>query len=38
MVFRLGGGDPGTLRRIMGEITTESSLNIEVREWEPPLV
>jgi hypothetical protein len=38
MVFTLAGNDSGTLRRIMGAITTESSLRIKVSEWEPPLV
>jgi hypothetical protein len=37
MVFRLGGSDSGTLRRILGEIATKSSLRLEVREWDPPL-
>lgn len=37
MVFKLAGNDPGTLRRIMGEISTASSLKIKVSEWTPPL-
>lgn len=36
-VFTLGGGDAGTLRRILGEIATDSSLEIEVDEWKPEL-
>ncbi len=37
VVFFLGGSDAGTLRRILGTIVTESSLNLEIRRWEPPL-
>ncbi|MCY1041610.1 SMI1/KNR4 family protein [Corallococcus sp. bb12-1] len=36
-VFTLGGGDEGTLRRILGEIATEPSLEVEVDEWTPKL-
>ena len=35
--FYLGGSDAGRLRRILGEITTESSLELKIYEWEPPL-
>ena len=35
--FRLGGSDAGRLRRILGEIVTESSLGLKIYEWDPPL-
>jgi hypothetical protein len=35
--FTLGGSNAGVLRRIMGEMTTEGSLEIEVNEWTPAL-
>ncbi|HYO59403.1 MAG TPA: SMI1/KNR4 family protein [Archangium sp.] len=35
--FRLGGRDAGVLRKILGRITTESSLEVEVDEWIPAL-
>jgi hypothetical protein len=35
--FTLGGSNAGTLRRILGEIATESSLEVKVREWTPAL-
>ena len=35
--FNLGGPDAGRLRRILGEIATETSLEVEIDEWEPPL-
>ncbi|MFL5353212.1 SMI1/KNR4 family protein [Archangium sp.] len=35
--FRLGGRDAGVLRKILGRITTESSLEVEVDEWTPAL-
>jgi hypothetical protein len=37
IAFTLGGNHSGTLRRFMGAIATESSLKVEVSEWEPPL-
>ncbi len=36
-VFRLGASDQGRIRRILGEIATETSLEIEVDKWEPPI-
>jgi hypothetical protein len=36
-VFTLGGVGAGALRRILGEIATESSLEVEVDEWKPEL-
>lgn len=36
-VFTLGGANAGTLRRILGEIATEPSLEVEVDEWKPKL-
>jgi len=36
-VFRLGGSDAGRLRRILGEIATETSLELEIDEWDPRL-
>ncbi len=35
--FRLGGSDSGRLRRILGEIATETSLELEIDEWDPRL-
>lgn len=36
-VFRLGGPDQGRIRRILGEIATETSLEIEIDTWDPPI-
>jgi hypothetical protein len=36
-VFRLGASDQGRVRRILGEIAAETSLEIEIDEWAPPL-
>ncbi|QRK12598.1 SMI1/KNR4 family protein [Archangium violaceum] len=35
--FNLGGRNAGTLRRILGEITTQSSLEVKVKDWAPAL-
>ena len=35
--FDLGGPSAGRLRRILGEIATETSIEVKVKEWEPPL-
>lgn len=35
--FTLGGGTAGTLRKILGEIATESSLEVQVYKWTPML-
>ncbi|QSQ18416.1 hypothetical protein JY572_26325 [Myxococcus landrumensis] len=35
--FRLGGRDAGVLRKILGRMATESSLEVEVDEWTPAL-
>ncbi|NOJ54417.1 hypothetical protein HK404_17555 [Myxococcus xanthus] len=35
--FTLGGRDAGVLRRLLGRLTTESSLEVEVDEWTPAL-
>lgn len=35
--FRLGGADAPQLRRILGEIATETSLELEIDEWNPRL-
>lgn len=35
--FTLGGRDAGVLRKILGRLTTESSLEVEVDEWTPAL-
>lgn len=35
--FRLGGSGAGQLRRILGEIATSTSLELEIDEWDPPL-
>jgi hypothetical protein len=36
-VFRLAGNDAASLRRVLGEIVTETSLQVDIREWDPPL-
>jgi hypothetical protein len=35
--FSLAGSDTGSLRRLLGEITTGSSLEVEIKRWLPPL-
>jgi hypothetical protein len=35
--FTLGGRDAGALRKVLGRLTTESSLEVEVDEWTPEL-
>ncbi|AEI68528.1 hypothetical protein LILAB_33235 [Corallococcus macrosporus] len=35
--FTLGGRDAGALRRLLGKLSTESSLEVEVDEWTPAL-
>lgn len=35
--FRLGGSNAGALRRILGEVAKESSLEVEVNTWTPAL-
>ncbi|HEX8705641.1 MAG TPA: SMI1/KNR4 family protein [Myxococcaceae bacterium] len=35
--FTIGGSNSGTLRRILGEIATESSVEAKVKEWSPAL-
>jgi hypothetical protein len=35
--FNLGGPSAGRLRRILGEIATETSIEVKIKEWEPPL-
>lgn len=35
--FRLAGNDVGYLRRLLGEITRDSGLELRVREWDPAL-
>ncbi|NMO15471.1 hypothetical protein HPC49_10830 [Pyxidicoccus fallax] len=37
VAFTLGGGNAETLRRILGVVSTESSLNVLVRKWQPEL-
>lgn len=36
-VFRLGAADQGRIRRILGEVTSETSLELVIDEWDPPL-
>lgn len=36
-IIRLAGSDALALRRILGEITQETSLELKIREWDPPL-
>lgn len=35
--FTFGGSDVGVLRRILGEIETQSTLHLQLTEWNPPL-
>lgn len=35
--FTLGGSNTGVLRKILGEIATESSLEVKINRWTPPL-
>jgi hypothetical protein len=35
--FTLGGGEARVLRRILGEVATQSTLRVQVTEWFPPL-
>ncbi|MCP3142111.1 SMI1/KNR4 family protein [Pyxidicoccus xibeiensis] len=37
VAFTLGGSNAETLRRILGAVSMESSLNVLVRKWEPDL-
>jgi len=36
--FRLGGSNAGTVRRVLGALTSDLSLELKINEWEPPLV
>lgn len=36
-VFEIGGSDARGLRRILGEVTKETPLELEIDEWDPPL-
>ncbi len=36
--FRLGGPNTGTIRRVLGTITSDLSLELKINEWRPPLV
>jgi hypothetical protein len=35
--FYLGGTDAGALRRVLGSIAVETSIEININEWNPPL-
>jgi hypothetical protein len=37
LIFRLGAADAGTIRRILGVIANDLSLEIKIEEWTPPL-
>lgn len=37
-VFHLGAADVGTIRHILGVIAQESSLEVKITEWKPPLI
>lgn len=37
LIFNLGGADPGTLRRILGEIAASGEVEVEISAWTPPL-
>jgi hypothetical protein len=36
--FRVGGPNAGTIRRVLGIIASDLSLEVKVNEWSPPLV
>lgn len=36
--FHLGGNDARVVRKILGEIKMETSLKVEVKSWEPPII
>jgi len=36
-LFRLGGREMGTLRKILGVISQETQLEVEVKTWSPPI-
>jgi hypothetical protein len=36
-IFRLGAQDQGRIRQILGEIVAETSLELKILEWDPPL-
>jgi hypothetical protein len=35
--YRLGGSDAGSMRRVLGEIATNTSIKVTAEEWQPPL-
>jgi hypothetical protein len=37
LVFDLGGPDAGTLRRILGEVVTRTSIELTITRWTPRL-
>lgn len=37
LFFQLGGQDSGTLRKILGEVATESAIEVKVETWKPLL-
>jgi hypothetical protein len=37
LFFQLGGPDAGALRRMLGEITTTTPLEVRITRWQPPL-
>jgi hypothetical protein len=37
LIFNLGGPDAGMLRRLLGEISTKTDLEVSVSKWNPPL-
>jgi hypothetical protein len=37
LIFAAGGEDTATVRRILGHISTESRLDVQIVEWDPPV-
>jgi len=37
LFFRLGAGDQGSIRRILGVIANDLAVEMKIREWTPPL-
>jgi hypothetical protein len=37
LIFTAGGDDTATVRRVLGHVSTESSLSVQITEWDPPI-
>jgi hypothetical protein len=35
--FDMGASDAARIRRLLGEVTTQTSLELKISEWDPPL-